>query len=89
MSEASGKTSPVEQVVNRTENANGCSSAWISIEDGEPSKEGHYLIRDEKGSFEVRLFKKYSTDSGYFISEFGCGSRMTHWMEIPELPEAG
>ena len=89
MSEENAKTSPADAVVNRPEPLNGYTSSWISSKDRDPEKEGYYLVSDVNGDPEVRRFKRISDDCGYFTSDHGCAERITHWMMIPELPEAG
>ena len=72
---------------------------WISVEDRLPKKRGHYFIayRFKGDGADMRFFGEAMwhddiPDNGYvkgnhFSNEGVDGMYVTHWMEIPKLPQ--
>ena len=61
-------------------------SGWISVEDRLPERDHAYLVRIQEDGWEW-----FDVDDWrgrwYWATESGYESQLTHWMEIPELPE--
>ena len=61
-------------------------SGWISMEDRLPERDHAYLVRIQEDGWEW-----FDVDDWrgrwYWATESGYESQLTHWMEIPELPE--
>ena len=66
---------------------------WISVKDRLPEKDGHYLCNYHFGEYPKMTFTQvldyYATDIvPHFQHTLGDGSmKVTHWMEIPKLPQ--
>ena len=74
--------------------ANGVTvQQWIPVTERLPEKDGHYLCNYHFGEYPKRTFTQvldyYATDIvPHFQHTLGDGSmKVTHWMEIPQLPE--
>lgn len=55
-------------------------SEWISVDEREPEFTGCYLVTGNDIEMEI----------SHFCDEFGWGDsyEITHWMNLPELPES-
>lgn len=72
-------------------------SKWISVEDDKPKRRGHYFIAYKFGDSDMQFYGEafWHDDletNGYvtgphFSNEGMEGMKVTHWMEIPKLPE--
>ena len=70
---------------------------WISVEDEKPKSRGHYFIAYKFAGSDMRFYGEAFwhddiPDNGYvqgdhFSNEGVDGMYVTHWMEIPKLPE--
>ena len=74
--------------------ANGVTNQkWIPVTERLPEKDGHYLCNYHFGEYPKMTFTQvldyYATDIvPHFQHTLGDGSmKVTHWMEIPQLPE--
>ncbi len=58
-------------------------SAWIFGEERIPQNDRHVLVTDGR-----RCFVAYFEDVDWVDADFGekMDARITHWMELPELP---
>lgn len=77
--------------------ANGVTlNQWISVEDEEPKRRGHYFIAFKFKGSDMRFFGEAMwyddiPDNGFvkgdhFSNEGVEGMYVTHWMKIPPLP---
>ena len=60
---------------------------WISVKDRLPDKCGKYIIRDKMDVTIALLIDKEKGLWQWSDSDFYGRGGITHWMEIPELPE--
>jgi hypothetical protein len=72
-------------------------NSWISVEDEKPKYRGHYFIAYKFADSDMRFYGEDMwhddiPDNGFvqgdhFANEGVDGMYVTHWMEIPQLPE--
>ena len=60
-------------------------SAWISVEDRLPDKEGTYLTYTDKEKTIIDVFCIYPSHGTKFW--VGGNGKVTHWMPLPEPPK--
>lgn len=72
-------------------------SKWISVEDDKPKRRGEYFVSYVFTDCEMRFYGAAFWNDGletngyvtgpHFSNEGVNGMKVTHWMEIPKLPE--
>lgn len=91
---------PREQESAKNAHYNCCkkgNSSWISVDDEKPKRRGRYFIAYKFDGSDMRFYGEAMwhddiPDNGYvqgdhFSNEGVNGMYVTHWMNIPKLPE--
>ena len=63
-------------------------SEWISVEDKLPDKPGVYKVKGRRGSIGAHSVVERTHFNGQSWASFFDWDKVTHWMPLPEPPEA-
>ena len=62
---------------------------WISVREKPPEESGKYLVCTERGNVYQTKFYSYPESKGGHWGQKDKGRSITHWMRLPEAPNAG